>query len=127
MATITEQQALIAAVLMDATASMGMHIRVERPTVAKGGDGWVNVAKITPSSFAVTTCDCTFSVVLVLGADERHAAGRVAELSVPVINAVTRGPLHPDGVSLEPAVLPVGDVSPGNLYALILNLTLEVD
>lgn len=123
MATITEQQAALMAVLATAT---GMNVRAERPTVAKAGDGWVNVAKVSPSAFSTTTCDATFTAVLILGADERQAADRVAKLSVPVINAVTTGPLHPDGVSVEPAVLPVGDVSPGALYALILTLTLEV-
>lgn len=124
MATIDEQRTAIAAAL---TGVGGLTVRTERPVQARALDGWVNVAKVAPSSFATTACDCTFTAVLILGADERHATERVAELSVPVINAVTTGPLHPDGVSLEPAVLPVGDVSPGNLYALILTLTLEVD
>jgi hypothetical protein len=105
----------------------GLNVRPYAVKTPKPGDGWVNFTRIAPSGFSTTTCDCTYTVVITLGADERHATERAAELSVPVINAVTTGPLHPDGVSLEPAVLPVGDVSPGNLYALILTLTLEVD
>lgn len=124
MANIAAQAATLAVVLSSAT---GMRVWTERPTLVRAGDGWVNVAKVAPSAFSAATCDATFTGVLILGSDERQAALRVAELSVPVINAVTQGSLHPDGVSLEPALLPVGDVSAGEMYALITTLTLEVD
>lgn len=124
MANIAAQRAVLASVL---SAASGMRVAVERPTLARAGDGWVNVGKVAPSTFSAATCDCTFVAVLVLGSDERRAGELVASLSVPIVNAVTQGPLHPDSVSLEPATLPAGDSSPGDVYALVLTLTLEVD
>jgi hypothetical protein len=123
VATISEQRAAIAAAISPAA---GMSVRTERPGIARAGDGWVNLTRVAPSAFANTTCDATFTVVLVLGADERRAVELAATLSVPVINAVTTGALHPDGVAIETAVIPAGDSAPGDLYALILTLTLEV-
>lgn len=123
MANIAAQATTLAAVL---SAVGGLTVRTERPVQAKALDGWVNPGKVTPG-MSTTTCDCTYTAVLILGADERKAAELVASLSVPIINAVTTGPLHPDDVSLEPIILPAGDVSPGDLYALVLTLTLEVD
>ncbi len=124
MATISEQRAAVAAAV---SLAAGMTVTTERPTHPMQGSGWVNLTRVAPSAFSVTTCDATFAVALVLGADERVAIDLSATLSVPVINAVTAGALHPDGVFIETALLPAGDASPGDLYALILTLTLEVD
>lgn len=123
MATIAEQRAAIAAAV---SLAAGMAVATERPTHPRQGSGWVNLTRVAPSALSNVSCDATFSVVLVLGADERRAAELSATLAVPLVNAVTQGALHPDGVAVETALLPAGDVSPGDLYALILTLTLEV-
>lgn len=123
MATIAEQRAAVASVV---SLAAGMTVKTERPTIPRQGHGWVNLTRVVPSAFSVAACDATFTVVLVLGADERRAVELSATLAVPVINAVTTGALHPDGVSVETALLPAGDAAPGDLFALILTLTLEV-
>lgn len=123
MATIAEQRAAVASAV---SLAAGMSVTTERPTHPRQGSGWVNLTRVVPSSFSVAACDATFTVVLVLGADERKAIELSATLAVPVINAVTQGALHPDGVAIETALLPAGDASPGDLFALILTLTLEV-
>lgn len=123
MASITEQRALLASVLSGVS---GLTVRTERPVQARAGDGWVNVGRVAPG-LSTVTCDCTFVAVLVLGSDERRASELIASLSVPIVDAVTQGALHPDAVTLEPATIPAGDSSPGDVYALILTLTLEVD
>lgn len=122
MASINEQRALLASVLSGVS---GLSVRTERPTQARAGDGWVNVGRVAPG-LPTTACDCTFTVVVVLGSDERRANEMLATLSVPIINAVTQGALHPSDVGLEPATLPAGDSTPGDVFALILTLTLEV-
>lgn len=123
MASIAQQQDAVAAAV---TALGTFTVRSEPPVQAKAGDGWVNIGQVTPGS-TLTTCDCTFVVVLIIGSDARQAAKQLRTLPVQLVNAVTTGPLHPDGVTVEPAELPAGDVAPGSLYALVLTLTLEVD
>lgn len=124
MASIAQQQDAIAAAI---TALGTFSVRLEPPAQAKAGDGWVNVGRVVPGS-TMTTCDCTFVVVLIVGADARQASRQIRTLPVQLVNAVTASPtLHPDGVTVEPATLPAGDVAPGELYALVLTLTLEVD
>jgi hypothetical protein len=123
VATIAEQRSLLASLL---TGVGGLTVRAERPTQPRTGDGWVNVSRVVPG-LSVTSCDCTLVAVLVLGSDERKAGELIATLSVPIVNAVTRGPLHPSDVGIEPATLPAGDSTPGDVYALILTLTVEVN
>lgn len=123
MASITAQQTALADVLSDA---FGGDVRTEPVTSPKALDGWVNIGKVVPGS-TMTTCDCTFTAVLILGSDARKAAESLRTLPVAIIAAVTTGALHPSDVSLEPVTLPAGDVAPGELYALVLTLTLEVD
>lgn len=123
MASITQTQADLAAALAVVT---GGAVRTLPATSPRAGDGWVNIGRVVPGS-RVTTCDCTFVAVLVLGSDAARAAEQIRTLPIALIDAVTTGPFHPDGVTVEPAELPAGDVAPGSLYALILTLTLEVD
>jgi len=124
VASIGQQQAALAALV--SAALPGFRVGVEPVVQARAGDGWVNVGRVVPGA-TLTTADCTFTVVVVLGADARKAAELLRSLPVPLLNAVTTGALHPDGVAVEPATLPAGDSSPADLYALILTLTLEVD
>lgn len=121
MATITHQRAALAAALSGVS---GLRVRDARPAVPRAGDGWVSVQRVSPGA-TVRTCDCTFVAVLLLGADERSAADQAAILAVPIIDAVTTGPLHPDGVAVETATITSGDG--GDLYSLIVTLTVEVD
>lgn len=123
MATISQQRVALADAVSHAA---GMRVSVDRPTIARQGAGWVNLNRVVPSPFSVATCDATFAVVLTLGSDERRANELASTLSVAVVNAVTTGALHPSDVSVEPAVIPVGDATAGDMYALILTLTLEV-
>jgi len=124
MATLVQTQADLAAALTAVTAGT---VRTLPVSPAKAGDGWVNIGKITPAATSMTKVDVTFTCVLVLGADARAAAAQLPTLARPLIDAVTTGPFHPDGVSVEPATLPAGDSAPGDLYALILTLNLECD
>lgn len=123
MASITQTQTDLAAALAAVT---GGTVRTLPASSPRAGDGWVNISRIVPGS-SVQACDCTFVAILVLGSDAARAAEQIRTLPVALIDAVTTGPFHPDGVSVEPAELPAGDVAPGSLFALILTLTLEVD
>ena len=124
MASITQQQTALASLV--SAALPGFTVSTEPLVQARAGAGWVNIGRVVPGS-TMTTADCTFTVVVVLGADQRKAAELLRSLPVPLLNAVTTGALHPDDVAIEPVTLPAGDVSPADLYALVLTLTLEVD
>lgn len=122
MATISEQRAAIAAAV---SLASGMTVGTVRPTLGRQGIGWVNLTRVVPSSFSVTACDATYTVVLVLGSDERQAAELSGALAVPVIGGVY-AELHPSDVSVEMALIPAGDAVPGDVYAMIVTLTVEV-
>jgi len=124
VASIRDQQLAIAAAV--SAASLGFTVSDLPPTQPRAGVGWVNVGRVTIGQ-TLRTADCTFTVVLVLGADARKADEQLTILPVPLINALTTGALHAGDVAVEPATLPAGDVSPAQLYALFVTLTLEVD
>lgn len=124
MASIAATRAALAEAL---TGLGGLTVTTRQPGTVRALDGWVNVGPVRPSPHSVASCDATFTAVLALSADRRVAEDLVDALSVDVLDAVTKGALHPDGVSLEPAEIPAGDVAPGSLFALVLTLTLEVD
>lgn len=114
------------AAALTALPGAGLTVRVDQPASLRAGDGWVNVTRVEPGQ-TFTTFDATFTVVIALGADVRTANVRARTLPPVILSAVTTGEFRPSGVYVETAELPAGDVSPGTMYALILNLTLEVD
>lgn len=87
-------------------------------------DGWVDVRRLAPAGY--TTCEAIFEVTIVLGNDEHAAQDRFEEIATAAIDALTKAPdLYVSDVSVEPVQL-VPTNGTGSIYALSINLSMEV-
>lgn len=122
MASLVATRDALAAAVNAVDASLRVKTRPVK--TARADDGWVIVGKVTPSTYVA--CDVTFVVLVLLGADEARAEDRFGALVVPLVDALTKGALHPQDVTAEPVTVLVGEPAVP-MYALTLTLTLEVD
>lgn len=126
--TIAEARALLASAV-GAVTGPGFTIRAT-PRVPKGsdrraGDAWVTPPTVRPATFGL--CEADFSVVVVLGDDPAQADARAEELSVPLVDAVTKIlDLPVRAVTCTPESLLAGESVSGLLYVLVITATAEV-
>lgn len=121
MATLSQLRADVAAAVNAVDPALRVKTREVRQ--AKADDGWVIVRSVTPATYAA--CDATLVVLVILGADQQRADERFDALAVALVDALTKGVLHPQDVTAEPVTVLVGDPAVP-MYALTLTLTLEV-
>jgi hypothetical protein len=121
MATLTEARESLADVL---NSVEGLAVR-SRPGVKapRQGDGWVTVARLTPSGY--TRLLATLAAVVVLGADEALAEDLLEVWAGSALDAVTTADFPAGEAVLEPVALVVegGTV----LHAFTITITTELE
>lgn len=122
MASLVETRDALAAAVNAVDASLRVKTRTVK--TPRADDGWVITGKLTPATYAA--CDAVLIVLVLLGADETRSQERFDVLAVPLVDALTKGALHPQDVTCEPVTVLVGEPAVP-MYALTLTLTLEVD
>jgi len=126
MADLTQTRTDLAAAVQavdPATLRIRPSSTVKHP---RPNDGWVIVERIAVGQ-TYLRFNVTFTVVILLTADEVKAEQRFATLATQLVTAVTAGALHASEVAAEPVIVLVGETTPAPMYAIALTLTLEVD
>lgn len=119
MATVEQTRADVAAAVNAADATL--RVRVRSVKTPRPLDGWVIVGRVFPGPYRT---ECVYTVLVLLAAEQDKADERFSALAVPLVDALTKGVLHPSDVAAEPVTVLVGDAP---MFALALTLTLEVD
>lgn len=120
MSTLAETRTAIAAAV---NAVDGLNVKAYAVTNnVRPGDGWVTSPVLGVAGFEAAAAE--WDVVVVLGTDPTKAEQRFDELAVAVLDAAAA--LDAADVRVAPQLLPAGDVTPANLYTLVLTLTTEV-